>query len=115
MYLVHELVEIIFVSRAQIDEGLDRLVGVSRNLLSLTSFDSLDGIVNEHGEVSNAVVHVRRLVNANKRFVENGKEVAEELESGRLDRVSFISDNLISPAYLLDDLQHHQLISLSQA
>ena len=70
---VDKLVEVVLVPRAQINKGLYCLVGVRRDFLSLTSFNRLDCIVYEHGEISDAVVHIRRLVDADKWFVEYRK------------------------------------------
>lgn len=80
MNLVHELVEIVFVTGAEVDESLDSLVRICGDLLTLAGFDSLDRVVNEYGEVCDAVVDICRLVHAHKRFVEDGEEVTEELE-----------------------------------
>lgn len=84
--LVNEFVEVILVTCAEIDEGLNCLVGICRDLLSLASLDSLDCVVDKYGEICNAVVDVRRLVDTNKGFIEDGEEIAEELECGRLKR-----------------------------
>jgi hypothetical protein len=46
---------------------------------SSTSFNDSNGIVNEHGEIRDAVVHIRRFVHADEGFVEDGEKVAEEL------------------------------------
>ena len=48
--------------------------------MSLARFDRLDGVVSERGEIDDAVVHVRRFVNANKRLVENGEQIPEEVK-----------------------------------
>lgn len=84
VHFMDKFVKVVLVPRAQINEGLYRLVGVRRHLLSLASFNRLDRIVYEHGEISDAVVHICRLVNADQRFVENGKKVSEKLQCGRL-------------------------------
>lgn len=89
MYFVNELVEVVFVAGAQIDEGLYGLIRVGRDFLTLTGFDGLDSVVGEQSEISDAVVYVCRLVNADQRFIEDGEEVPEKLQSSGLDRVSF--------------------------
>jgi hypothetical protein len=38
---VHEFVEIVFVSRAEVDEGLDGLVGIGGDVLFAAFFDDL--------------------------------------------------------------------------
>jgi hypothetical protein len=47
VYFMYELVEVVFVTGAQVDEGLYCLVRVCGDLLSLTGFDCLDGVVGE--------------------------------------------------------------------
>ena len=59
----------------------------------------LNNIIDEHGEVCNTVVHVCRFVYPYKRLVENGEEVPEELQRHGL----------------LDQMQHHQFITLARA
>lgn len=41
MYFVHELVKVVFMSRAQVDKCLHSLVRVCRNILLLASINSL--------------------------------------------------------------------------
>jgi hypothetical protein len=81
---VDELVKVVLVTRTEINERLDGLVGICRDFLPLTGFDSLDGVVDEHGEIGDAVVDVRRLIHTNERLIEDGEEVPEELKSSRL-------------------------------
>lgn len=73
MHLVDEFVEIVFVARAEVYEGLDGLVGVSRDVLTLTGFYYLDCVVYEVGEVCDAVVYVCGFVYSDQGFVENCK------------------------------------------
>jgi hypothetical protein len=80
VYLVDELVEIVLVACAEVDERLDCLVGICRDLLSLAGFDGLDCVIDEYSEICDAVVDVCRFVDSDERFVENGEEVAEELK-----------------------------------
>lgn len=82
--LVDELVEIVLVACAEVDECLNSLVGICRNLLSLAGFDGLDRVIDEYSEICDAVVNVCGLVNADERLVEDGKEIAEEVECGGL-------------------------------
>lgn len=101
VHLVNELVEVILVAGAQIYEGLHGLIGVCRNFLPLTSFDGFDGVIGEHGEVGNTVVNVCGFVYTDKRFVEDGEQIPEELQRGRLEvRQSFISE-IAFPSNLL--------------
>ena len=73
VYLVNELVEIVFVSGAKIDEGLDCLVGVGGNVLSLACFNDTDHVVKECSEICDAVVDICRLVNSYKGLIEDGE------------------------------------------
>jgi hypothetical protein len=62
--LMDELVEVILVARAKIDERLDCLVRVCGDLLPLASLDGLDCVIDEHGEICDTVVDVRGLVDS---------------------------------------------------
>ena len=84
MDLVYKFVEIVLVTRTEIDECLDGLVGICRNLLPLAGFDGLDRVIDEHGEIGNTVVYVRRFIHTDERFIEDGEKIAEELQSSRL-------------------------------
>jgi hypothetical protein len=79
MHLVDELVEVVLVTGAQVNEGLYGLVGVCGHILALAGFDDFDGVVDEESEVGNGVVDVCGFINANEGFVEDCEEVAEEL------------------------------------
>ena len=83
--LVDELVKVVLVAGAQVDEGLDGLVGVGGDVLALGGFDDGDGVVGEEGEVGDGGVDVGGFVHAYERFVEDGEEVAEELEGVGLE------------------------------
>lgn len=85
---VDELVEVVFVAGAEINKGLDRLVRVGGDVLALGALDGDEHVVGEGGEVGDAVVDVGGFVDAHEGFVEDGEEVAEELEGYRLERVS---------------------------
>ena len=82
--LVDEFVEVILVPGAEVDEGLDGLVWVGGDVLALGGGDDGDGVVGEGGEVGDGGVDICRFVDADERFVEDGEEVAEELEGYRL-------------------------------
>ena len=69
---------------AQVDEGLHGLVRVSGDILALRSIYDGDGVVGEGGEVGDAAVDVGGFVDADKGFVEDREEVAEELEGDGL-------------------------------
>lgn len=84
VHLVDEFIEVVLVTCTEINEGLNRLIGIGGHVLTLAGVDYFDGIVDEKSEVSNGVVHVCGFVNADKRFVEDGEEVSEQLERRRL-------------------------------
>ena len=86
--LVDEFVEVVFVAGAKVDEGLDGLVRVGGDVLALGALDGDEHVVGEGGEVGHAVVDVGGFVDAHEGFVEDGEEVAEELERYGLQRVS---------------------------
>ncbi len=77
MYFVDEFVQIIFVPGAEINESLHRLVGICRDVLTLSALYDSNSVVCEESEVGDAVVDVGGLVDSNEWFVEDGKEVAE--------------------------------------
>jgi len=77
MHFVDELVEVVFMSGAEVDEGLDGLVWVGRDVLPLGFVDDGEHVVGELGEVCDTIVDVGGFVDADKRFVEDGEEVAE--------------------------------------
>ena len=85
---VNEFVEVIFVAGAEVDEGLDRLVRVGGDVLALGALDGVEHVVGEGGEVGDAIVDVGGFIDAYEGFVEDGEEVAEELEGYRLHWVS---------------------------
>ena len=114
MDFVDELVEVVLVTRTEIDEGLDGLVGIRRNFLPLTGFDSPDRIVDEHGEIGDAVVDICRFVHTNEGLIEDGEEISEELKGSRL---CLLANAILwgrLNTYLLNNLQHHEFVSLSQ-
>ena len=84
---MNEIVEVVFVAGTEIYEGLDCLVGVGRNILTLSSFDYDKHVVRKSREVGNAVINIGGFVDTNKRFIENGEEVTEQLKCDRLNKM----------------------------
>lgn len=64
MHFVHEFVETVLVAGTHVDKCLDGLVGVCRNILTLTAFDYGDGIVGKCCEIGNAIVNIGGFVYA---------------------------------------------------
>jgi hypothetical protein len=81
---VDELVQVVLVAGAQVDEGLHGLIGVGGKVLPLGGFDDFYDVVDKVGEIDDAVVHVGGFVDADEGFVEDLEEVAEEFERGWL-------------------------------
>lgn len=52
-----EFIQIMFVPGAQVYKCLDGLIWIGREVLPLGLFDHLDDVVDEGGEVDDAVVH----------------------------------------------------------
>ena len=77
MDLVDEFVEIVLVTTAEVDECLDRLVGIGGHVLPLSHGQHGEHVVGKDGEVGDAVVDIGRFINADQRFIENGEEIAE--------------------------------------
>jgi len=77
MYFVDELVEIMLVPGAEVDEGLNGLIRVGGDILALSFVDDGEHVVGELGEVGNTVIYVGGFIDADKGFVEDGEEVAE--------------------------------------
>ena len=77
---VYEFVEVVFVAGAEVDEGLDSLVGISGDVLPLGALDRAEHVTGEGRKVCDAVVDVGGFVDADEGLVEDGEEVAEELE-----------------------------------
>lgn len=78
--LVDEFVEVVLVAGAEVDEGLDGLVRVGGDVLALGLGEDGEHVVGEGGEVADAAVDVGGFVDAHEGLVEDGEEVAEELE-----------------------------------
>lgn len=94
---VDEFVEVVFVSLAEVDEGLHGLVGVGGDILLAAFVNDLlsrlsvkytldrdreayrDHIIDEDCKVCDAVVHVCGLIHTNKRLVEDGEEISQKL------------------------------------
>ena len=86
MDLVDELVEIVLVSCAQVDERLDGLIGVGGDVLALGGGEDGEHVVGKEGEIGHGAVDIGGLVDADEGLVEDGEEVAEEVErDGLLD------------------------------
>ena len=86
MDLMNEFVEVILVSTAQIDKGLDGLVRVGGDVLALGGFEHAEHVICEVGEVGDGGVDVCGFVDAYERLVKDGEEVAEEVQGyGFLD------------------------------
>lgn len=84
MDLVNELVEVIFVSSAKVDECLHSLVGIGRDVGALGCFNRADDVIHEDSEIRDTVVDIRRLVHPNKRFVEDSEQITEQLQGSWL-------------------------------
>ena len=83
---VDEFVEVVLMAGAEVDEGLDRLVWVCGDVLALHLVKDAKHIVDEGGEVGDAVVDIGGFVDADEWFVEYCEEVAEKLECHGLKR-----------------------------
>lgn len=81
---MYEFVEIVLVTTTKVDERLHGLIWVGRDVLSLGFVEDSKGIVGEERKISDAIIDICRFVNADKRLIEDGKEVPEKLESDRL-------------------------------
>lgn len=55
---MYESVKVFLVTGAQVNKGLDGLVGVCRNVLPLGQLDYADHVVGEGGPVGNTVVDI---------------------------------------------------------
>lgn len=97
MHFVYEFVEIILMAPAEVDEGLDGLVGICGYVLALTGLEDTEHVVCEVGEVGDGGVDVCGFVDAHEGLVENGEEIAEEIEGDRF----------------FDDGEHHRFVTLA--
>lgn len=95
--LVDKFVEIVLVAGAEIDEGLHRLVRVGGDVLALGEVEDTEHVIGKGGEVGDGVVDVCGFVDADEGLVEDGEEVAEELQGDGF----------------FDDGEHHRLIPLA--
>ncbi len=84
VYLVDEFVEIILMASAEIDEGLDGLVWISGDVLTLSGGEDGEHIVGKGSEVGDGAVDIGGFVDADEGFIEDGEEIAEEAEGDRL-------------------------------
>ena len=114
VHFVNELVQVVLVTLAEVDEHLYCLVRVGGDVLPLGRFDDADCVIHECSEVGDRAVHIGGFVDTDERFVEDGEEVAEKVESRRLI-VLLVSckDRLLKHSYFIDQAQHHDLVSLS--
>lgn len=80
VHFVYEFVEIILMARTKINEGLNRLVWVRRDVLTLSGGEDGEHVVGEGSEVGDGAVDIGGFVDADEGFVEDGEEVAEEVE-----------------------------------
>ncbi len=78
--LVNESIKVFLMAGAEVNEGLDGLVGVCRHVLALSTFNHREHVVGERGEVCDTVVHIGRFVDADEGLVEYCEEVTEELK-----------------------------------
>ena len=97
MNFVNKFVEVLLVAATKINEGLDSLIRVCRNVLALGGGEDGEHIVKEGGEIGNGVVDVGGFVHPDQGLVEDCKKVAEEMQGD----------------WLLDNAKHHSLIPLS--
>lgn len=87
--------------------------------MALCALEYAKHVVGERGKVGHAIVDVGRFVDADKRLVEDCEQIAEQLQRDGLESIS--SGRGLgtrtrtggTAAYLLDDTEHHCLISLS--
>lgn len=114
VYFMYKFVEVVLVAGAEINKCLNSLIRVCRDFLSLACFNRLYSVISEQCKISNTVVNVGRLVDANQGFVKDGEQVPEQLQCCWLESISRYSHNvLFRTAYLFNNLKHHELISLS--
>ena len=79
VHLMDEFIEVVLVAGAEVDEGLDGLVGVGGDVLALGGVKDGEGVVSKGGEVGDAGVNVGGFVDADEGLVEDCEEVAEEM------------------------------------
>lgn len=113
MYFVDEFVEVVFVTGAEVDERLDGLVGVCGDILALRALDDSEHVIGEDGKICDAVVDIRGFIDTDERFIEDCKEIAEELQGDRLYKSQHLpSGQRKRFVYFLNNTKHHCLISL---
>lgn len=83
VYFVNEFVEIILMASAEIDEGLDCLVWIGRDVLTLSGGEDGEHVIGEGSEVSDRAVDIGGFVDTDEGFVEDSEEIAEEVEGDR--------------------------------
>ena len=97
MDFMDEFVEVVLVAGAEVDEGLDGLVGVGGDVLALGGLEHAEHVVGEVGEVGDGGVDIGGFVDAHEGLVEDGEEVAEEVQSDGF----------------FDDGEHHCFVALA--
>ena len=73
-----EFVKIVLMASAKINERLDSLIRVGRNVLALSGTKDGEHVVGEGSEVCNGVVDIGGFVDAYEGFIEDGEEVTKE-------------------------------------
>ena len=77
---VDKFIEVVLVAGTEVDKGLNGLVGVGGDVLTLEGSEDGEGVICEGGEIGDGVVDVGGFVDADEGFVENCEEVAEEVQ-----------------------------------
>lgn len=80
VHFVDKFVKIVLMTSTQINEGLNRLVGIRRDVLTLSGGEDGEHVVGEGSKVCDGIVNIGGFVDADEGFVEDGEEVAEEAE-----------------------------------
>lgn len=80
VHFVYEFVEIVLMASTKINEGLNCLIWIRRDVLTLSRGEDREHVVGEGSEVGDGAVDIGGFVDANEGFVEDGEEVAEEME-----------------------------------
>lgn len=84
VHFVDEFVEIVLMPSAEVDEGLNCLIGIGGNVLTLSGGEDGEHVVGEGSEVGNRIIDIGGFVDTDKGFVEDGEEIAEEVKGNRL-------------------------------
>lgn len=84
VHLVNKFVEVVLMACAKIDEGLDCLIWIRRDVLALSGCEDGEHVVGEGCEVSDGTVDIGGFVDANQGFVKDCEKIAEEVEGDGL-------------------------------